>query len=134
MNGDGGLPGPAAPAEVELAVRDLERVVARLLTVGTYGSVAVLALGTVMMLAAGTDPLARWPPFDLGRVGDDLVHLRAAGFLWLGLVAVLATPAGRVVVSLVGYLRGGERLMAVVALLILAVIALSVGLGLGLAA
>ena len=56
----------------------------------------------------------------------------AAGFLWLGLIAVVATPASRVVASLVGYLRGGERPMAVIAGLILAVIALSVGLAIGL--
>jgi uncharacterized membrane protein len=113
---------------------DIERVVGRLLTFGTYGSVAVLALGTALMLASGVDPLGGMPPFDLGQIGDDLVHLRPLGFLWLGLIAVVATPASRVAASLVGYLRTGERLMAVVAVLILAVIALSVALARGLEA
>ena len=102
------------------------------------GVFAVAVVG--MLLVASTDvmmlrivqPLAGGPRFDLGQVGDDLVHLRATGFLWLGLIAVVATPASRVVASLVGYLHDGERLMAVVAVLILAVIVLSVGLAIGL--
>jgi uncharacterized membrane protein len=136
VNGDGGLPGPDtdAPAAVALPAADLERVVARLLTVGTYASVAILVVGTAMMLASGIEPLAGAPTFDLRTVADDLVHMRAAGVLWLGLVAVVATPAGRVVASLIGYLRRGERLMAVIAVLILVVIALSVGLAIELEA
>jgi uncharacterized membrane protein len=130
VNGDAGLP-PVASANVAVA-EPLERSIARLLTAGTYLSVAVLAVGTAMMLASGVEPLGGGPRFDLGLIGDDLVHLRAAGFLWLGLIAVIATPAGRVAASLVGYLRGGERLMAAIAVLILAVIVLSVGLAIGL--
>jgi uncharacterized membrane protein len=130
VNGDTGLP-PVASADVAVA-DPLERAIARVLTVGTYVSVAVLAVGTAMMLVSGVEPLGGGPRFDLGQVGDDLVHLRTTGFLWLGLIAVVATPASRVVASLVGYLRDGERLMAVVAVLILAVIVLSVGLAIGL--
>jgi uncharacterized membrane protein len=95
-------------------------------------SVAVLAVGIVMMLVSGVQPLGGGPRFDLGQIGDDLLHLRAVGFLWLGLVAVIATPAVRVAASLVGYLRGGERTMAIIAALILAVIVVSVGLAIGL--
>jgi uncharacterized membrane protein len=131
VNGDAGLP-PAPPAAVAIAADPLERTIARLLTAGTYASVAVLAVGTAIMIASGVQPLGSGPGFDLGRIGDDLVHLRAAGFLSLGLISVVATPASRVVASLIGYLRGGERLMAVIAALILAVIALSVGLAIGL--
>ena len=130
MNGDAGPP-PVASANAAVA-EPLERAIARLLTGGTYVSVAVLAVGTAMMLASGVQPLGAAPRFDLGQVGDDLLHLRAAGFLWLGLVAVIATPASRVAASLVGYLRGGEPRMAIVAALILAVIVLSVGLAIGL--
>jgi uncharacterized membrane protein len=113
---------------------DLERVIARLLTVGTYGSVALLAIGTALMLAGGVQPLTAKPPFDIGQIGDDIVHLRVQGFLWLGFIAVIATPASRVVASLIGFARGGERLMAVISALILAVIILSVVLARGLAA
>ena len=44
----------------------------------------------------------------------------------LGLIAVIATPTARVIASLVGYVRGGERRMAVVSVAILTVIAASV--------
>ena len=73
-------------------------------------------------------PLSGGPPFDLVRLGPDVAGLRPAGFLWLGLLAVIATPTARVIASLVGYTRGGERSMAIVAALILVVIAASVGL------
>jgi uncharacterized membrane protein len=127
---DGGLlrPDSAVVHADAPAGPDLERIVARLLTAGTYVSVAILAVGTVLMVAGGVQPLSGWTPFDLNQLGDDLAHLRPAGFLWLGLAAVIATPAGRVGASLAGYLRGGERLMALIAVLVLAVIVLSVGL------
>jgi uncharacterized membrane protein len=133
VNGDAGRL-PVAPTELAVAADHLEQSIARLLTAGTYGSVALLVVGTAMMLAGGVQPLSGGPRFDVREIGDDLVHLRAAGFLWLGLMAVVATPAIRVVASLFGYLSRGERLMALVAALILAVIALSVGLAIGLGA
>jgi uncharacterized membrane protein len=110
---------------------DLDRSIARLLTVGTYGSVTLLGVGVVLMLAAGIAPLAGGPRFELDLLVDDLVHLRPAGFLWLGIVAVIATPSARVVASLIAFARNGERRMAIVAALILAIIVLSVALGLG---
>jgi uncharacterized membrane protein len=127
VNGDG-LKGHHPPSDLAVAVDGIpiERVVARLLAIGTYASVALLAVGTALMVVSGIQPLGASPSFDPRRIGDDIVHLQAAGFLSLGLIAVIATPAGRVLVSLVGYARGGERLMAVIAALILAVIALSV--------
>jgi uncharacterized membrane protein len=110
------------------AYADLERSIARLLAVGTNASIALLAIGTVLMFARRIDPTAGAPPFDAGLIGDDIVHLRPAGFMVLGLIAVLVTPAARVVAALVSYVRTGERAMAIVAFLILVVIALSVGL------
>jgi uncharacterized membrane protein len=80
------------------------------------------------MLLNGIGPLSGGPGFDLGHVVPDLGSLRPAGFLWLGLLAVVATPSARVAASLVGYARRGERAMAIVAVLILFVIAMSVAL------
>lgn len=108
---------------------DLDRLVGRLLTIGTYTSILLLGVGSVLMFGARIDPLAGAPPLEPGLIVDDITHLRPAGFMWLGLVALLATPILRVIVSLVGYAVGGERTMAVVAVLILVVIAASVILG-----
>jgi len=113
---------------------DLDRSIARLLTFGTYVSVALLGVGAVLMFARRIAPLAGGPPFQPELVLDDVVHLRAAGFMWLGLLAAIATPAARVAAALVGFLRRGERTMAIVAVLILAVISLSVVLAQGLGA
>ncbi len=118
-------PRPAASSR-RVTADALERTIARLLRVGTYLAVAVLTLGVVDMVAAGLSPLAGAPSLDLLRLPADLGGLRPEGFLWLGLLVVIATPSARVAASLVGYLRTGERAMALVALLILAVIVISV--------
>ena len=117
----------ARPTPREGAATDhLDRTIARLLTAGTYVSVALLAVGVALMAAAGLAPLGGGPAFDPAGLVADLVGLRPEGFLWLGLIAAIATPSLRVAVSLLGYIRSGERAMAVVAILILGVIALSV--------
>jgi uncharacterized membrane protein len=110
----------------------LERSIARLLTVGTYISVGLLVVGFGLLFLNGIGPLSGGPRFDLARLVPDLVNLRPEGFLWLGLLLVIATPAGRVAAALVGFVRRDERRMAIVATLILVVIALSVALAKGL--
>ena len=117
---------PTATSSQEPGAPDLERAIARLLSVGTAISIALLVIGLILGAAAGISPLAGGPSFDVGRLLPDLVALRPAGFLWLGLLVLIATPAARVAASLVGYARRGERDMAIVAALILAVIAASV--------
>jgi len=135
MTGDGPTSHRLPPRDANVAIADgeigVERIVARLLAIGTYGSVALLAIGTALIVVSGVPPLSAAAKLDPTQLGDDVLHLRAAGFLWLGLIAVVATPAARVLASLIGYARRGERLMAVVAALILAVIALSVAVGRG---
>ena len=104
----------------------LEMSIARVLTIGTYASVGLIALGVLAMAAAGVDPLGSAPAFDPAGIPGDLVALRPAGFLWLGILGVLATPASRVAASLIGYLRSGERAMVGVSAAILIVIAAGV--------
>ena len=107
----------------------LEHRIARLLTVGTLASVAFLAVGAILAAAAGTSPLLPPTAFDPARIIDDVVALRPTGFIWLGLLGTLATPASRVVAALVGYLQQGEQAMAVISGLILVVIAAGVASG-----
>jgi uncharacterized membrane protein len=123
----GASPAASTPGQANLGP-DLERSIARLLTIGTYASIGLLAVGVILMLANGIGPRSGGPAFDATRLVPDLVALRPAGFLWLGLIAAVATPAARVLASLIGYARRGEREMAIVASLILVVIALSVAL------
>ncbi len=110
---------------------DLDRAIARLLTSGTYLSVALLVAGVALMAATGRSPLeGTAPSLDLGQMAADVLALRPLGFLWLGLLAAIATPLARVAVSLVGYVRGGETRMALTAAAILVVVAAAVVLGL----
>jgi uncharacterized membrane protein len=110
----------------------LERSIARLLTVGTYASIALLAIGFGLMLVTGVSPLTGTPAFDPASIPADVVALRPLGFLWLGLIVIVATPSARVAASLIGYARSGERRMVYVSIAILVVIALSVALATGL--
>jgi uncharacterized membrane protein len=107
----------------------LEGRIARLLQGGTYVAIALIAVGVALMLSSGLSPLDHAPALDLGRLVGDVVALRPEGFLWLGLLVVLATPAARVAVALVGYARDGEREMTIVAILILVVISIGIALG-----
>lgn len=107
----------------------LESRIARLLMLGTYASVGLIAVGAVLIVVTGRGPLDGAPGFEPGRIVDDLRTLQPAGFLWLGIIVVLATPLARVATALAGYLRAGEREMALVAALILAVVALGVVAG-----
>ena len=121
--------GRAAPGPDPSA--SLEHTIARLLTIGTYLSIALLVIGLCLKLATGVESSVG-PAFDLTRLVPDLLGLKPEGFLWLGLLVVVATPAARVVASLIGYLRRGEQRMAIVAALILLVIGASVALAVGL--
>jgi uncharacterized membrane protein len=108
---------------------DMDVVIGRLLTIGTYVSVLMLAIGCVLLFANRIAPLAGGPPLEPGLIVDDMTHLRPAGFMWLGLLLLIATPTARVVVSFFGYVVRRERTMAVVSVLILVVLAASVVLG-----
>lgn len=116
------MTGPGAP-------RPLEARVSLVLKVGTYAAVGLVAIGVALMTLDGRSPLDVAPALDPGRLPGDIAALRPSGFLWLGVLLVLATPSARVLVALVGYLRRSEREMALVALLILIVIALGVVAG-----
>jgi uncharacterized membrane protein len=104
----------------------LEHRLARVLTIGTYVSMALVAVGLVLFVAGGGSPLDSGPPLSLATLGADLLAGRSAAFLWLGTLGVVGTPALRVVGALIGYWRNGERRMALVALAILAVVGLGV--------
>jgi uncharacterized membrane protein len=128
-------PPPASGADIpreqpDAVDRGLEGGIAQVLSIGTLASVVMLAIGGVLFLASGGSPMDPAPTFDLTRVPSELASLAPTGFLWLGLVVVVATPAARVAAGLVGYARTGERGMAIVALLVLIVIAAGVAAGL----
>ena len=109
---------------------DLEAALALVLQAGTYASIAVVALGTLLVLAGGASPLDPGPPLSLDTLLADVLALRPAGLLWLGILGIVATPAARVIGALVGFARRGERAMVGVAAAILVVVTVGVIAGL----
>jgi uncharacterized membrane protein len=108
------------------ATRTFERRIGRLLIAVTYLAVALLLIGVGLMALDGISPLDGGPPFDAASLVADIAALEPAGFLWLGLLAVIATPLSRVIAAAVGFARSGDRMMVAVALAILLVIAVGV--------
>jgi len=106
--------------------RQFDRRIGRLLIVVTYIAVVLLTVGVALLVAAGISPLSGGPQLDLDRLAADLAALSPAAFLWLGLLAVIATPVSRVIAAAVGFARLGDRWMVAVAVAILVVIALGV--------
>ncbi|MES2208781.1 MAG: DUF1634 domain-containing protein [Chloroflexota bacterium] len=119
---------PPVPSSARAA--GLEGRIARLLRIGTYSAVAFIGAGVVLMLASGRSPLDVAPALAPGRLVTDLIGLQPAGYLWVGLIVLLLTPAARVAVGAVGYARAGDRPMALIATLVLVVIVLGITLGL----
>jgi uncharacterized membrane protein len=103
-----------------------ERRIGRLLIALTYGSVVLLVVGVALLLAAGISPTAGGPGLDLSKLVGDIGALAPAGFLWLGLLAVIAAPISRVVVAAVAYARAGDWQMVAIAVAILVIIAVGV--------
>ena len=105
----------------------LELRIARLLVLGTYLGVALLAVGIVLMIAGGVDPLTTPSVrFDAASIAGDVLALRAAGFLWAGVLVLMALPVTRVAIAAVAFARAGDRRMAAIAVGVLVVLAASV--------
>ncbi len=107
----------------------LETALAHVLQAGTYLSVGLVLLGSLLLIGGGTSPLAGAPALSLEQLPADLLAGRPAGFLWLGILGVIATPGLRVVRAMVGFWRRGEPRMAGIALAVLVVIAAGVIVG-----
>jgi uncharacterized membrane protein len=103
-----------------------ERVIGRLLIAVTYVAVGLLTIGVVLMVADGISPLSVGPGLDLATLGSQLLAGEPAAFLWLGIITVVATPIGRVIVAAVSFARDAEWLMVGIALGILAIIVIGV--------
>jgi uncharacterized membrane protein len=111
--------------------RGFERRIGRLLIGATYLAVVLLGIGVVSMVVNGISPLDGGPPIDPGAITAGLTSMTPAGFLWLGLLVVIATPISRVVAAAVGFGRAGDARMALIAVAILLVIVSGVVIAVG---
>ena len=103
-----------------------ERQIGRLIVRITYLAVALLGVGVVSMVATGVSPLDAVPTLDAAGLIAAMGGLRPEGVLWLGLMAVIATPIIRVLAAAFAYARGAEWRMVAISIAILAVIATGV--------
>ena len=110
----------------EAPVRRAEHRIGRYLIAFTYVTVGLLAVGVALLFGTGMSPLAGGPNLDLGSLIAQVVAFDASGWLWLGLLAVIATPIGRVVLAAVAYLQQGEWPMFAIAIAILVAVGLGV--------
>jgi uncharacterized membrane protein len=123
-----------SPSSAGTGVADgLEALIARLLVVGLWLAMGLILVGVALMLATGTDPLDHGaiPPFDLARIPSEMLALQPAGFLWAGIVLIIALPIGRVVVAGVGFMAVHDRRMALISVLVLLVVLASIVAAIG---
>lgn len=116
------------PRDANEAAARLEVRIGRLMVWGVYTAMALIVIGLALGFAQGIDPLAhgRVPAFDLPAVLGSVGRLQPEGFLWAGIVLIIAIPIGRVIVSGIGFLASGERRFAFISLLVLLVVLASV--------
>ena len=110
--------------------QDVDRRLGRLLIVITDVAVVLLVVGLFLMILDRIGPLTGGPPLDPGSLPADLLALKPAAFLWLGILVVIATPVSRVIVAGSAYARRGDRAMVAISLAILVVIVLAITSGL----
>jgi uncharacterized membrane protein len=103
-----------------------ERRIGRVLIAITYLSVGLLTVGVGLLFGAGISPVAGGPGLELSAIGSELFALDPAGFLWLGLLAVISAPISRVILAAAVYARADDWQMVAVAVAILAIIAIGI--------
>ena len=103
-----------------------ERQIGRLIVRVTYLAVALLGVGVAAMVATGVSPFDAVPALDAAGLIGAIGGLRPEGVLWLGLMAVIATPIIRVFAAAFAYARGAEWRMVAISIAILVVIATGV--------
>jgi uncharacterized membrane protein len=101
----------------------LSQIVAKVLTWGLTISVVLMVVGIVWVMAQG-QVVNKTIPFP--ELPGALVRGDPAGLLSLGLVVLLATPAVRELVLLIGFARQRRWIFVGIAFLVLAVLLVSV--------
>jgi uncharacterized membrane protein len=132
---------PSRPAASAGAADLVEVLVARLLRWGVSLSMAIVALGLLVMccrrpedagspaaFARLTGPHAAFP-HDLAAVARGLADLRGQSIIALGLALLILTPVARVAASVVGFALERDRAFALITGTVLAILIASLLLG-----
>lgn len=108
----------------------LARVVHLVLLIGVVAAGLLLAIGLVVAVALG-QPRPIGGPAPIHTLPSRLTAGEGIALIELGVLTLVLTPAVRVAVLAIGWAAAGERRFAAVAGTVLALLALSVWLGLG---
>lgn len=113
-----------------VAAQKMEIVVGNLLRAGVALSAAVVFVGGVIYLVRHGAEIPNYHIFR-GELADlralsgivrDALALRGRGIIQLGLVLLIATPVARVAFLIYAFARQGDRLYAVIASIVLALL------------
>ncbi len=107
---------------------NLNRTIARTLVAGLCLAIVLLLVGIILDLAGRASSAGQ--AASIGDMTQALVALEPAGFYYLGLLVLLATPVSGVIALAVGFARRRSWIFCSISLFVLAVLALSAYLGL----
>jgi len=126
----------SAGAPASDVARRLESRIGQFMVWGVYTAMMLIVVGIVLAGIQGIDPLdhALEPALDPLDIIRAMLALQPEGFLWAGILLIIAIPIGRVVVAGVGFLATGERRFAVISLLVLLVVLISIVTAVGMGA
>ncbi len=106
----------------------LTRALSRLLLIGLLLAIGLMIVGAILAAVKGSGEVLHATSLsDFPRL---LADGDPTGFLDLGLLVLLATPAARVIALLVAFIRRREWLFAGISAVVVAILALSAILGL----
>ncbi len=141
MNGSDQPPQDWTVIPVSEHVRQIELLISNLLRVGVLASVLLIGTGTLVryaqhpQLLRSPDALAELiqprgaRPHSLAEIAMGLSQFRGSSIVAAGLVVLIATPILRVAVSVVAFLREGDRLYTAITLAVFCLLLLSLALG-----
>lgn len=139
---------PAGASEHEQGDQAIELVISWLLRIGVWSSVAIIAVGLVMLVVSNHGALLHaqhggglntvlkdglpGEPRSISHYPDVFAaigHGQAYGVIDLGLLVLVLTPVMRVAISVVAFLFEHDRLYAVITVIVLALLLASIALG-----
>ncbi len=125
-------PGPASDTRpsADPEMRSLEHLVHWTLLLGLAISTMLLIAGLALSLGRDEHAAAGLPG-GLAKLARGAISGSSEALLDLGILALICTPVLRVAVLAVGWLAWGDRRFALTALVVLALLALGMTLGLG---
>ncbi|MGI8547909.1 MAG: DUF1634 domain-containing protein [Gemmatimonadaceae bacterium] len=108
----------------------VEMFVGNLLRVGVIVAASVAVIGGVLYLARYGSTVAQYHVFrgepeelrSVRAVVRDAFHLRGRSVVQLGLLLLIATPIARVALSLLAFLRQGDRTYVAITAIVLALL------------